>query len=762
MTVSILNHGYPRVAWSTLLGQGEHGERLETSTGNFSESGCIYAVKTPIWYSSVFSVPAVVMGLVLALVTQATMADIPSFNDVRNRWSSTEGVLLDRHGAVIHELRVVERGRRLAWTRLEDISPAALATIVRAEDKRFYRHEGVDWLALSDAALDTLLFSRPRGASTISMQVAAQLEPELRAGRRKRTMSQKWEQIKAAQALEERWNKRQILEAYLNLSSFRGELQGIGAAARGLFGKLPSGLDERESLLLAVLLRGPNAKSEIAAVRACTLGRDMRLVSACQDLEALARGALLAEPAIEASRTLAPHVARELLTSAQPRLQSTLDGELQAHANDALQQQLASLAGRHVADGAVLVVDNGSGEVLAYVGNGGNTASAFYVDGVKAPRQAGSTLKPFLYAMAIEQRLLTAASLTDDSPVSLVTPTGLYVPQNYDRDFRGLTSVRTALSSSLNVPAVRTLMMVGADAFVERLRDLGFESVVGDGDFYGYSLALGSAEVSLWELANAYRTLANGGRGSPLSLQPGGKTVAQAVVDGGAAYIVADILSDPLARSVTFGLENPLSSRHWAAVKTGTSKDMRDNWCIGFTDRYTVAVWVGNFDGSAMRDVSGVTGAAPVWLELVNYLHRRSASLEPELPQGLLRTSVEYDADVEPARSELFLAGTQTSHVAAKSAAANRANISYPGNGTIIALDPDIPDAVQRVRFLASDGAAGYRWRLDGEDAGSAGRAVFWSPRPGHHELGLVDRDGVEIDRVRFEVRGAGRQSLAP
>ncbi|HEY5931234.1 MAG TPA: transglycosylase domain-containing protein, partial [Burkholderiales bacterium] len=457
---------------------------------------------------STFTVFTIFTAFTIAIAVKPAIAEIPTFETVKSRWSSTEGTLLDRHGAVIHELRVVPHGRRLAWTKLEDISPAALATIVRAEDKRFYKHEGVDWLALSDAALDTLLFSRPRGASTISMQVAAQLEPELRAGRGKRNMSQKWDQIKAAQALEERWGKRQVLEAYLNLSTFRGELQGIGAAARGLFGKLPSGLDERESLLLAVLLRAPNAKPEAAGGRACKLAADMGLAPGCQELDALARTTLVAEPAILAAISLAPHVARDLLSQSQARVQSTLDGDLQAYASDVLRQQLAALAQRHVADGAVLVTDNRSGEVLAYVGNAGTGASAFYVDGVRATRQAGSTLKPFLYAMAIGQRLITAASLTDDSPVNLVTPSGLYVPQNYDRDFRGLTSVRTALSSSLNVPAVRTLMLVGADPFVEGLRDLGFDSVTGDGDYYGYSLALGSAEVSLWHLANAYRTLA--------------------------------------------------------------------------------------------------------------------------------------------------------------------------------------------------------------------------------------------------------------
>jgi penicillin-binding protein 1C len=685
---------------------------------------------------------------------------VRAFADVVQRWAPTEGVLLDRHGAPLHELRVGNKGRRLPWVRLDDISPAALATIVRAEDKRFYRHEGIDWLALSDAALDTLLFSRPRGASTISMQVAAQLDPQLKAGRHQRSLAQKWDQMRAAQALEDTWTKRQILEAYLNLSSYRGELQGIGAAARALYGKQASGLDVRESLLLAVLLRGPNASPEKVRARACALAKAMEAEADCAGIEVLARRALVAEPPLEPSVALAPHLARELLSEARPRVQTTLDADLQAHAADVLRQQLYSLSERHVADGALLVADNRSGEVLAYVGNGGDAASAWYVDGVRAPRQAGSTLKPFLYEMALEQRLLTAASLADDTPVNLLTPSGLYVPQNYDRDFRGLTSVRTALSSSLNVPAVRTLMLVGTNAFVERLRDLQFSHVTGDGDFYGYSLALGSAEVSLWELANAFRTLANGGRLSSLRVQAG-SSPSRAMLDPGATYIVADILADPVARSPTFGLENPLSSRHWAAVKTGTSKDMRDNWCVGFTDRYTVAVWVGNFDGSPMRDVSGITGAAPVWLEMVNYLHRNGASQRPAAPTGLVRARVEFEAGIEPARSELFLDGTQTARVASKAADGAAPSIAYPGDGTIVALDPDIPAAVQRLRLLASGAQAGQRWRLDGEDVGAAAGA-FWAPRPGRHELELLDAQGAVLDRVRFEVRGAFPQSRLP
>jgi penicillin-binding protein 1C len=695
----------------------------------------------------------------ISTATTPAVAEIPSFDSIKSGWSSTEGVLLDRHGEPIHELRVIDRGRRLEWVPLEAISPAAVEAIVRAEDKRFFKHGGVDWLALSDAALDTL-FSRPRGASTISMQVAAQLDQELMPRSSHRSLGQKWDQIKAAQALEKSWSKRQILETYLNLSTFRGELQGIAAVSNGLFAKHPSGVTDSEALLLAALLRGPNAGPAQAGKRACAIGASLEWNVPCQRVEALAHAALRAPPDVRPAADLAPHVARALLSAERPRVRSTLDGALQRFALDALQRNLADLADKSAADGALLVVDNRSGEVLAYVGNAGNSASAFYVDGVRAARQAGSTLKPFLYERALAQRLITAASLVEDSPVNLVTPTGLYVPQNYDRDFKGMVSVRTALSSSLNVPAVRTLMLLGADTFAEHLRDLGFAEVTEEGDFYGYSLALGSAEVTLWQLANAYRALANGGRWSPLVVEPA-RTRTTAVMDRGATYVVADILSDKLARSPTFGLDNPLATRHWAAVKTGTSKDMRDNWCVGFTDRYTVAVWVGNFDGSPMQDVSGVTGAAPIWLELVNYLHRDSPSQQPSAPEELSRSLVSFGKDLEPARQELFLAGTELGHVAAKSLETTRVAIAYPGNGTIIALDPDIPGEVQRVRFTMRPEVEGYRWRLNGEDLVSDARATFWRPAQGEHELILIDHEGRQVDRIHFQVRGELRDALS-
>jgi penicillin-binding protein 1C len=222
------------------------------------------------------------------------------------------------------------------------------------------------------------------------------------------------------------------------------------------------------------------------------------------------------------------------------------------------------------------------------------------------------------------------------------------------------------------------------------------------------------------------------------------------VTDAASSWLIADILADRLARSLTFGLDSPLAARHWAAVKTGTSKDMRDNWCIGFTERYTVGVWVGNFDGSPMHDVSGVTGAAPIWLEIINFLHRSRPSRAPRMPATLVAANLSFEHDIEPPRDEFFFRGTELRRVSAKAVAATRVSIAYPGEGTIIALDPDIPQEVQQVRFLARPEPPGYRWQLNGQWMDGS---LLWHPVPGRHELVLLDADGREADRVRFEVR---------
>jgi len=684
---------------------------------------------------------------------------VPSFQVIRAAFRPSDVQLLDRNGEVVHEVRTDATRRRLSWVSVSDISPALQAAVIASEDRRFYRHGGVDTRGLVAAAFQRITGGARRGASTISMQVATLLSEGRRERSGPQALMQKWRQMRLAWAIETRWSKVEILEAYLNRVTFRGELQGVGAAASLLFGKAPHGITEAEAAVLASLLRAPNARQEMVIRRAWALREVLGGSASREEIAAAVSRALDAPSGMGPRVALATHAARQLLHplrgSAIPGpVSSTLDGAIQRVAIESLSRHLLAARERHVRDGAVLVVDNQTGDVLAYVGGSGPLSSAPHVDGVRARRQAGSALKPFLYGLALDQRLLTPASLLEDVPTDLSVAGGLYRPKNYDERFKGLLTLRTALAGSVNVPAVRTLDLVGVEAFAEQLRRLGVEGLTESGDYYGPSLALGSADVSLWELVNAYRTLANGGVGSPLRLTPedGRERARRRLYSEQAAFLVSNILADRESRSVTFGLENPLATRFWSAVKTGTSTEMRDNWCVGYSRRFTVGVWVGNFSGEPMRDVSGVTGAAPVWLEVMAWLHRAVPSSPPSPPAGVVSRPVKFPRQVEPDRVEWFLTGTEPQAEAEPLAAAHPRIVS-PVEGTIIALDPDIPPLRQRVVFEAHAIGTPVRWVLDGTALGSARDLVFWNPHPGRHSLSLVD-DGRHLDTVTFEVRG--------
>lgn len=846
------------------------------------------------------------LGMASAAVSVGAEPDrtLPDFETVRSSFRSSETLLLDRHGEVLHRLRTDFQVRRGAWVALGDTSSALRMALLLSEDRRFHEHSGVDWWAVSAAAWGNLWHERTRGASTLTMQLAGLLDPALqRPASTARGLSQKLAQAGAARELETRWRKDQILEAYLNLVPFRGEIVGIDALSRTLFGKSAHALNAPESALAAALIRAPNAPASRVAERACRLLQQMQDPKAdCLSVDVLA-GMTLHRRDWAPSEGVAPHLAQRLirqvtglregnedlsvgaaerngktlvgdgegrnnialtdgetgedivtaLHDGHPTVRSTLDGSLQRLAIDTLRTQLRELQGRHVEDGAVVVLDNASGDVLTWVGSSGSLSRAAQVDGVMARRQPGSALKPFLYAQALAEHRLTAASLLDDSPAQLSTAGGLYMPQNYDHRYQGWVSVRTALGSSLNIPAVRTLVMVSPDAFHQQLQRLGMHFPEGSG-YYGYSLALGSAEVSLLQLTNAYRALANGGqwcpvhllpeayrRGAPSSLtgpvehadglpaiatKPASSAFHDASIrkddesrqwppedchqalDAGAAFIIGDILSDRHARLPTFGLDSVLDTRFWSAVKTGTSKDMRDNWAVGYSQRYTVGVWVGNASGAPMHDVSGTSGAAPVWATLMRELHRHETSRVPSPPDGVLRQQVDFGSvsetaklnthgaqalparragtahaversGIEAPRQEWFLAGTEQRHFSppAMVSASNDtrtgkgdgvhagrhdpdpsalpARIVAPAPDTIIALDPDIPPANQQLRLEASHGTSTeLHWFIDDQPVGQGAR-VGWMPLPGRHTITLRDARGGVLDVRRIEVRGA-------
>lgn len=681
----------------------------------------------------------------------------PTFADVKAGWQPSYAYLLDRQGREIGTARIDHGIRRLEWVPLEQVSPALTQAIVQGEDQRFYKHHGVDWRGMTAAAKSFITGSSKRGGSTISMQVATLIDPGFKPRETQRGVLYKLTQIRAARALEEKWTKPQILEAYLNLLDFRGELQGINAATWRLAGKAPSGLDLGESLVLAALLPSPSASIKNVARRACARAANTRLPITCDQIKSTASAILLRHPVDEPGDDLAPHLAAQLLHQPGQRLVTTLDANIQRLAKNSLAAHLSLIGQKNVRDGAVLVIDNETGNVLAYVASNWNTSRAQMVDGITAPRQAGSTLKPFLYALAFERGYLTAASILDDSPVDFNTASGLYLPQDYDRDFKGPVTVRTALASSLNIPAVRSLVLVGVEPFRDRLHDLGYVGLIHDGEYYGYSLALGSAEVTLFQQVAAYRALARGGMWSPLRLLQTEKIPQpRRVMPAAATFIIGQILSDRAARITTFGLSNNLNTRFWSAVKTGTSKDMRDNWCIGYSSKYTVGVWVGNFEGDSMHDVSGVTGAAPIWHEVITALNSLRPSKAPSPPAGVVTRAITFEPAIETPRREYFMAGTAIRTVRQVQKASLSAHISSPANGIIIAIDPDIPANYQRISLETEGDITGLTFYLDDTLIGPASDHHFIIPHPGAHRLTLRTADGQDIDRILFTVRGAG------
>jgi penicillin-binding protein 1C len=756
------------------------------------------------------------VALMTALFSTLSFASAPtSFDTIRSTYTPSDRLILDRNGATIQRVRVDDKVRRGAWTALDDISPALIDAVLASEDKRFFEHGGVDLRAAAAALASNVRGGTvTRGASSISMQVAASMDKSLARASDGRTVAQKLDQAQAAWALERSWSKQQILETYLNSIFFRGEIQGIGAASDVLFGKSPHGLNAAESALLAALIRAPQAPRATVERRACEVLKGLDAKGDCGEL-AFAMDRWGGAAALRnADESIAPHVAKYLATKpcntvetlcrsglprpdgigsgevAASRSYSTLDRDLQLAARDAIAKHLQQLSGRNAHDAAVVMIDNVTGEVLAYVGSSGRLSAAGEVDAARAPRQAGSTLKPFIYGLGLERNLFTAATLLDDAPFSVDVGGGAYTPQNYAHEYVGPVSVRTALASSLNVPAIRALTLVGVAPSHALLRRAGLTTLVDDPDHYGFSLALGSADVSLIELTNAYRAIANGGVSSAFSFacgsgatatgscREGGRRGGAAPTNGGArlfseptAWIITDILADRGARYVTFGFDNPLALSHWAAVKTGTSKDMRDNWTIGFNTRVTVGVWVGNASGAPMHNITGITGAGPIWADVMEAAATKLGADRPgAAPANLLKKRIEFasaDGRVEAGRDEWFLRGTEPASalIAARAASGVGARIVTPSDGTIIALDPDIPANHQRVQFKSGDAAQAGCWTVNDAPLGCSSDSLAWTPVAGNAVIKLMDADGKERDRVTVLVRGslqrAGRDAMA-
>jgi len=596
---------------------------------------------------------------VLSLVLCALVEDLPSA--LREPAGLVSTQLLDRNGQLIREVRSKD-GKLASHVTLAELSPAVVPALLAAEDARFYRHPGIDPLSMLRAFAQACWQHRVvSGASTLTQQLARAVVA------RPRTVRGKWHELAVALRIEASLSKSQILEEYLNRVEFGPNVRGIAAASRHYLDKPVSQLDLAEAAMLVSIPRGPTLYDPARGLRAVLRRRDRVLARmatlglASQDavrtaaLEPVALGRTLSQGGSEhlVSGLISGALAPELRGERLERLETTIDSGLQREVSELARRAARSVAEYGASAVSVVVVDNASGDVLAYVGS-----PDFYAirelgqnDGARALRQPGSSLKPFVYAAAMARLGMTAATRLPDLELRLPSSEGVYSPKNYDGRFHGPVLLRDALANSLNVPAVYTASRVGTEQVLTLLRRAGFSSLEESAAHYGEALALGDGEVKLSELAQAYSMLARDGAFLPLRfyraarLGSGGVLsrevpVATAVIEPGIARVLTDILADDLARAPEFGTDGPLAFPFPVAAKTGTSKGFRDNWTVGFTHEVTVAVWAGNFDGTPMTGSTGVTGAGPLFHETL------LAAMRGRAPGLLLRHAGLVSAEV--------------------------------------------------------------------------------------------------------------------
>lgn len=684
---------------------------------------------------------------------------------------------------------------------LARVSPWFQEAIVAAEDARFWQHGAVDLPALFRAAREYAIYGEPQsGGSTIAMQLARLLSPT------PSTIAGKFMQILAAERIAVRSSKTAILQAYVNRVPMGGNLYGVEAAARTYFGEPASDLDVAQASLLASI---PNDPSHLAPdVDLHALRERQRYV--------LTRMVELAEISREQARrafseTLhvrrhdngleAAHALFFLFPRVDARggeVRTTLDAGLQRFVQAQTLDVVSALQEQHVTDGAALVVDNRTGAVLAYVGSPDyfSDEALGRNDGVQALRQPGSALKPFMYELALERGAIRSTTILPDVPAAYAIPGGkLYQPADYSGRFSGPVRVRYALANSLNVPAVYALSRLGVSPFLDRLHRLGFANLDRPASYYGLGLTLGSGEVTLWQLVQAYVTMARDGSFVPIHLLASFESARkhERIGDVPSWELVTHMLADAHARAKSFGVHSVLEMPFPTAVKTGTSSDFRDTWTVGFTREYTVGAWVGNFDGSAMRGVSGVTGAGPLWNRIMLRLYERNREAPRfPVPAGYVRATICATTGHAPARGcpaivqewvkPQDLAGVERpiaprlGHaydawlaLHPNESPASGLRILFPHEGDVFIRNPAVnalQAREQQLALRAADARGVVRWTANGTTVPhDASGTAFWPLRVGRWRFEASDgrhAAAVTIDVVPPPAHRAGFTFEAP
>jgi penicillin-binding protein 1C len=668
---------------------------------------------------------AVVLAAVAA-VCAAIVAFGPLPTDQLNEVSTT---VVDRNGKLLRAY-AMEDGRWRLPVKASQVDPTYLKLLFAFEDKRFYDHRGVDPLAVGRAAVQFATSGHVvSGGSTISMQLARLLEP-----RRKRALGSKFRQMVRAIELERHFTKTQILDDYLTLAPYGGNLEGIRAASIAYFGKEPKRLTLGEAALLVALPQSPERRRLDRHADIAKLARD-RVLNRMVEEGVVSRedaDRALAEPMPTLRKEmpiLAPHATDQAVASdkAPSLIKLTLDATLQKSL-ESLAYDRANALGPDVSI-AILAVDNETGDVLAHVGSPDyfNVRRAGQVDMVKAIRSPGSTLKPFIYGLAFEDGFVNPESLIDDRPIRF----GTYAPENFDMTFQGTVPVRKALQQSLNVPAIELLDRVGASRLSARLKQAGADLVLPRDEEPGLAMGLGGVGVTLADLVKVYAGFPRLGTTLELrELMTDDTTEREPrrLMDKVAAWQVANVLS---------GTPPPENAPHnRIAFKTGTSYGYRDAWSVGFDGRYTIGVWVGRPDGAPVPGLVGRTAAAPILFDAFARTGKLPAPL-PKAPKGTLIAST--------AKLPVPLRRFRPLGQLIRNDNDRAPHIEFPMNGSRIDLGADGDGKAAPIPVKVAGGVMPMTVMVNGVSAGALdGRRqrLIDSPGPGFFRFTVMDATG--------------------
>ncbi|MDZ4402071.1 penicillin-binding protein 1C [Prosthecobacter sp.] len=693
---------------------------------------------------------------------------------------------LARDGTPLRHLLNEDGTRSAPPVTYAEIPTTLVHAVLATEDKRFFSHGGIDPLAIARAAWDNARIGRiVSGASTIHQQLIKNTTP--RSG--KRTLGIKIVEALQARRLAMSWSREDVLAAYLNRISFGNLMTGAATAASGYFHKPLNDLTPAECALLAALPQSPSRLNPFRSLEA-VLPRQRRILDHMHTLGWLDdeqhRVALDQKIVLQrfSGGFEAPHAIEMLRGAADATtIRTTLNATLQQQVETIVAQRLESLKGRHVSHGAVVVIDNATGSVLALAGSRDFFATeGGQINGAWAPHSPGSAMKPFTYLIAFE-RGATPASIVADLPVEFATSSGTYRPENFSLRSFGPMTYRNALGNSLNISAVRVLDSIGgAGTLLPRLRELGLSTLTEDAAHYGLGLTIGNASVRLIELANAYACLARLGRFKPWSLRSDAPpTEERRLLGENESWLIADILSDNQAREMAFGSYSVLRLPFKCAVKTGTSSTFRDNWTLGFTREFTVGVWVGNFDNTPMQDVSGVTGAGPIFRDVMLHLHEKHPATWFDRPAAIMHARIDprtgkrltpltppsrlsreewfiaekmppvaqasdYDQRGRAILPREYAAWIPTSAnwlgdliTLAETDARPALRITNPIPGTVVILDPDIRNNGNRL-LLQATGSDQPHWSSKTLELRTEADHTFAILKPGRHEIELRDK----------------------